>query len=114
MAEQEVDEEPEATAAGEEEPDAAAAGEEEPTAEAGEEEPDAAAAEDADSDEAGMADAVDSRAEEMTGGGGGGGGADDQPISEINRGAVDAAAEHLDDANLDSDRETLKKIQKDM
>jgi len=28
-----------------------------------------------------------------------------------NRGAVAEAEEHLDDANLDSDRDTLKKIQ---
>jgi hypothetical protein len=93
MAEQEaaqVDEEPEATA-------------------------EDASAEDASAEDGSMADAVDNRAAELTGGGSGGdGGGDDQPISEINRPAVDAAAAHLDDTNLDADRETLKKIQKDM
>jgi hypothetical protein len=105
MAEQEaaeVDEEPEATATAEES-DAAEASEE----------PDTSAGDEADGEDSGMADAVDSRAAEMTGGGDGGGG-DDQPISEINRGAVNAAADHLGDANLDADRETLKKIQKGM
>lgn len=77
------------------------------------EEPEATA-EDASAEDSGMADAVDNRAAELTGGGGGDGGGDDQPISEINRPAVDAAAAHLDDTNLDADRETLKKIQKDM
>ena len=92
MAEQEaaqVDEEPEAT-----------------------EEAAAETTEEASADDSGLADAVDERAAELTGGGGGSG--DDQPISEINRPAVDAATEHLDDANLADDRETLKKLQQDM
>ena len=63
-------------------------------------------------EDSGLADAVDERAAELTGGAAAGG--DDQPISEINRGAVDAATEHLDDANLADDRETLKKLQQDM
>jgi len=73
-------------------------------------EPETDAAADVDSEEAGMADAVDNRAAELTGAGG----AADAPISDINRGAVEAAEEHLDDANLADDRETLKKIQKGM
>ena len=107
MAEQEaaqVEEEPEATAE-----DATA---EDTSAEDSSAED--ASSEDASSEDSGMADAVDNRAAELTGGGGGDGGDDDQPISEINRPAVDAAAAHLDDTNLDADRETLKKIQKGM
>jgi hypothetical protein len=69
--------------------------------------------EDASADDSGMADAVDERAAELTGGGAAAS-SDDQPISEINRGAVDAASEHLDDANLADDRETLKKLQQGM
>ncbi len=78
------------------------------------EEPEANEAEatEASADDSGVADAVDERAAELTGGGGTS--SDDQPISEINRPAVDAATEHLDDANLAEDRETLKKLQKDM
>jgi hypothetical protein len=86
---------------------------EEPEATASAEEPDTAADEAA-SDDSGMAGAVDDRAAELTGAGGEGGGGDDGPISEINRTEVDAAAAHLDDANLADDRETLKKIQKGM
>jgi hypothetical protein len=66
---------------------------------------DAASAEDS-----GIAGAVDERAAELTGGAS----SDDQPIAEINRPAVDAATEHLDDVNLADDRETLKKLQQGM
>ncbi len=66
-------------------------------------------------EDSGVADAVDERASELTGGAdAGGGGGSDQPISEINRPAVEAATEHLDEANLADDRETLKKLQQDM
>ena len=64
-----------------------------------------------DSEAAGMADAVDNRAAQLTGAGG----ADaDAPIADINRGAVEAAEEHLDEQNLADDRETLKNLQKNM
>ena len=59
-----------------------------------------------------MADAVDDRAAELTGSEGQE--ATDAPISDINRGAVEQAEEHLDDTNLSEDRETLKKLQQDM
>ena len=65
-----------------------------------------------DSGTAGMADAVDDRAAELTGSEGQE--ATDAPISDINRGAVEQAEEHLDDTNLSEDRETLKKLQQDM
>jgi hypothetical protein len=87
---------------------------EEPEATAEDASAEEASAEDASAEDSGMADAVDNRAAELTGGSGGDGGGDDQPISEINRPAVDAAAAHLDDTNLDADRETLKKVQKGM
>ena len=61
---------------------------------------------------AGVADAVDDRAAELTGSGGAE--ATDTPIADVNRGAVEQAEEHLDDANLSEDRETLKKLQQDM
>jgi hypothetical protein len=61
---------------------------------------------------AGMADAVDDRAAQLTGSEGQE--ATDAPISDINRGAVEQAEEHLDDTNLSEDRETLKKLQQDM
>ena len=85
---------------------------EEPEAAQADEAPDANAAADVDPEEAGVADAVDNRAAELTGASGS---ADaDAPIADINRGAVEAAEEHLDDTNLAADRDTLKKLQKDM
>ena len=105
----------EEAAQADEEPDASASAEEADDATASAEDSQDTAADEAGSDDTGVADAVDSRAAELTGGGGdGGGGGDDQPISEINRDAVEAATEHLDDANLDADRATLKEIQKEM
>jgi hypothetical protein len=61
--------------------------------------------------EDGVADAVDDRASELTGSAGAA--QTDSPAAD-NRGAVAQAEQHLDDANLDSDRDTLKKIQGDM
>ena len=104
----------EEAAQADEEPDARASAEEADDATASAEDSQDTAADEAGSDDTGVAEAVDSRAAELTGGGDGGGGGDDQPISEINRDAVEAATEHLDDANLDADRATLKEIQKEM
>jgi hypothetical protein len=58
-----------------------------------------------------VADAVDDRASELTGSAGAA--QTDAPVAD-NRGAVAQAEQHLDDANLDSDRDTLDKIQKGM
>lgn len=59
----------------------------------------------------GLVDAVDERAAELTGSAGAA--QTDAPVAD-NRGAVSNAEGHLDDANLDSDRETLKKVQDGM
>lgn len=75
-----------------------------------EEQPDAPSAE-APSEEAGLANAVDDRAAELTGGGGAS--ATEAPVAS-NAGAVAAAEEHLDDVDLNANREALKKIQKGM
>ena len=56
----------------------------------------------------GVADAVDDRASELTGSSGAS--QTDAPVAD-NSGAVAQAEDHLDEANLDSDRNTLKKIQ---
>ncbi len=69
---------------------------------------DTSAQADVDPGTADMADAVDARAAELTGS------QSDAPISEVNAGAVAKAEDHLDDANLPEDRETLKKLQQDM
>lgn len=66
---------------------------------------------DVDPGEASMADAVDDRAAELTGSQGD---AATAPISEVNRDAVEKAEDHLDDANLADDRETLKTLQQSM
>jgi hypothetical protein len=63
------------------------------------------------SEEAGMANAVDDRAAQLTGAGGAS--ATDAPVAS-NAGAVAAAEEHLDDVDLNADREALKKLQKQM
>ena len=56
-------------------------------------------------------DKFDERSADLTGPGG----ADaDAPIAEINRNEVTAAADHLDDSNLDGDRDTLKRLQNEM
>jgi hypothetical protein len=75
-------------------------------------ETEAEAGAEADAGDADMADAVDDRAAEQTGAQGAQ--ESDSPISEVNAGAVAAAEEHLDDTNLADDRETLKKLQKEM
>ncbi len=72
--------------------------------------PDGATAE-APSEEAGLANAVDDRAAELTGAGGAS--ATEAPVAS-NAGAVAAAEEHLDDVDLNADREALKKLQKQM
>jgi len=59
----------------------------------------------------GVADAVDDRAAELTGSQGAS--ETDAPVAD-NRGAVADAEAHLDDTNLNEDRETLKKLQKDL
>lgn len=64
-----------------------------------------------DSEQAGMADAVDDRAAALTGSQGAAETA--APVAD-NSGAVAHAEEHLDDTNLDSDREMLKKLQQGM
>jgi hypothetical protein len=73
---------------------------------------DTTAQDDVDAGTAGMADAVDDRAAQLTGSDGAA--ATDAPVSEVNRGAVEKAEEHLDDTNLSDDRETLKNLQKGM
>ncbi len=74
------------------------------------EQPDAPSAE-APSEEAGLANAVDDRAAELTGAGGAS--ATEAPVAS-NAAAVAAAEEHLDDVDLNADREALKKIQRGM
>jgi hypothetical protein len=69
------------------------------------------AAGDAPSEEAGLANAVDDRAAQLTGAGGAS--STDAPVAS-NAGAVAAAEEHLDDVDLNADREALKKLQKQM
>ena len=61
--------------------------------------------------DSGMADAVDDRASQLMGSAGAA--PTDAPVAD-NRGAVAQAEEHLEDTNLADDRETLKKLQKDM
>jgi hypothetical protein len=72
--------------------------------------PDAATA-GAPSEEAGLANAVDDRAAQLTGASGAT--ETDAPVAS-NAGAVAAAEEHLDDVDLNADREALKKLQKRM
>ncbi len=56
-------------------------------------------------------DKFDERSADLTGPGG----ADaDAPIAEINSNEVTAAADHLDDSNLEGDRDTLKRLQNEM
>jgi hypothetical protein len=80
--------------------------EQEPTAAA--EEP---AADEAGAEDSGMAGAVDDRAAQLTGSAGA---ADTDSEVANNRGAVAHAEAHLEDVDLESDRETLKNIQKGM
>jgi hypothetical protein len=72
---------------------------------------DEAAADEAPSEEAGLANAVDDRAAQLTGAGGAS--ETDAPVAS-NAGAVAAAEEHLDDVDLNADREALKKLQRRM
>lgn len=65
----------------------------------------------ADTGQTGMADAVDDRAVQLMGSAGAA--ATDAPVAD-NSGAVAQAEEHLEDTNLADDRETLKKLQKQM
>jgi len=56
-------------------------------------------------------DKFDERSADLTGPGG----ADvDAPIAEINRNEVTAAGDHLDDSNLEGDRDTLERLQNEM
>lgn len=61
--------------------------------------------------EAGLANAVDDRAEELTGAEGAA--ETEAPVAD-NRGPVAQAEAHLDDTDLSGDRDVLKKLQKDM
>jgi hypothetical protein len=70
-----------------------------------------AATDEAPSEEAGLANAVDDRAAQLTGAGGAS--ETDAPVAS-NAGAVAAAEEHLDDVDLNADREALKKLQSRM
>ncbi len=83
----------------------------EPTAEADDSAAAADAGDDAGTEESSMAGAVDDRASQLTGSEGA---AQADTGDADNRGAVADAEAHLDDANLDQDRETLKQLQKDM
>ena len=74
---------------------------------------DEAAQPEASQEEAGMAGAVDDRAAELTGAQGAAQ-TDSLIAGADNRGAVAQAEEHLEDANLADDRETLKKLQGNM
>jgi hypothetical protein len=59
----------------------------------------------------GMADAVDDRAAELTGSEGA---AQTESLVGDNRGPVAEAEAHLEETDLDEDRDTLKKIQSQM
>lgn len=63
------------------------------------------------SEEGALANAVDDRAAQLTGAGGAA--ATDAPVAS-NAGAVAAAEEHLEEVDLNADREALKRLQRSM